>query len=210
MIYFRPAWTPSVASVNGKKSIASLEKIELGGLKQYVLIRSKDINNPILLFLHGGPGMPIMYLSHTFQRPLEEKFIVVHWDQRGAGKSYSQNIPTQTINVEQFISDAFQLIDTLCKRYHQQKIYLVGHSWGTYISSIIVQRHPELFYAYISVGQVVDGEAASKIQKEFLLSEARKINDTTLIRKLNENYFSSYESNIFKCRIHHIMVIIFC
>lgn len=198
IIYFRPAWTPSIASNKGKNSVASLERIELGNYKQCVLIRSQNINNPILLFIHGGPGMPLMYLSHTFQRPLEKKFTVVQWDQRGAGKSYSKNIPTQTINVEQYLSDALQLIDTLCTRYHQKKIYLAGHSWGTYLSSILVQRHPELFYAYISIGQVVDGAAATKIQKEFLLSEARKANDATLIRKLNENNFSSYESNIFK------------
>src|ERR1017187_8175769 len=114
IISFRPAWTPSITSVNGKKSIASLEKIELGNLKQYVLIRSIDINNPILLFIHGGPGMPLMYLSHSFQRPLEKRFTVVQWDQRGAGKSYDPAaIPTETINVEQYIADAIQLIDTL-------------------------------------------------------------------------------------------------
>jgi pimeloyl-ACP methyl ester carboxylesterase len=199
IISFRPAWTPSITSVNGKKSIASLEKIELGNLKQYVLIRSIDINNPILLFIHGGPGMPLMYLSHSFQRPLEKRFTVVQWDQRGAGKSYDPAaIPTETINVEQYIADAIQLIDTLRIRYHQQKIYLVGHSWGTYLSSILVQRHPELFYAYISVGQVVDGDAAQKIQREFLLSEANKRNDTSLLTKLNQPGFTSFENYIFK------------
>ncbi len=198
IIYFRPAWTPSIASVNGKKPIASLEKIELGNFKQYVLIRSTDINNPILLFIHGGPGMPLMYLSHSFQRPLEKIFTVVQWDQRGAGKSYDPNIPKGSINVEQYIADAIQLIDTLRTRYHQQKIFLVGHSWGTYLSSILVQRHPELFYAYISVGQVVDGEAAHKIQKEFLLTEATKRNDSSLLNKLNQAGFTSYENYLFK------------
>lgn len=77
LIYFRPAWTPSIDSANGKKPVATLEKIALGNFKQYVLIRSTDIKNPILLFIHGGPGMPLMYLSHTFQRPLEKRFIVV-------------------------------------------------------------------------------------------------------------------------------------
>src|ERR1035437_10133721 len=198
IIYFRPAWTPSIASVNGKSSIASLEKIQLGNFKQSVLIRSTDINNPILLFIHGGPGMPLMYLSHAFQRPLEKRFTVVQWDQRGAGKSYDPNIPVETINVEQYIADAIQLIDTLRSRFHQQKIYLIGHSWGTYLSSILVQRHPELFYAYISVGQVVDGEAAHKIQREFLLSEALKRNDTSLIAKLKQPDFTSFENYLLK------------
>ena len=198
LIYFRPAWTPSIAAANGTKPVASLERIELGKLKQYVLTRSADVNNPILLFIHGGPGMPLMYLSHTFQRPLEQRFTVVQWDERGAGKSYSPDIDTGTINVEQYIADAIQLIDTLLTRYHQKKIFLIGHSWGTYLSSILVQRHPELFYAYISVGQVVDGEESHKIQREFLLSEATKRNDTALLSKLNQPDFTSFENYLFK------------
>jgi pimeloyl-ACP methyl ester carboxylesterase len=139
-----------------------------------------------------------MYLSHSFQRPLEKIFTVVQWDQRGAGKSYDPNIPKESINVEQYVADAIQLIDTLRMRYHQQKIFLIGHSWGTYLSSILVQRHPELFYAYISVGQVVDGEAAHKIQKEFLLAEAIKRNDTSLLSKLKQTDFTSFENYLFK------------
>jgi pimeloyl-ACP methyl ester carboxylesterase len=198
IIYFRPAWTPSITPNHNKKSVSSLERIDIGNLEQYVLIRSADTNNPILLFIHGGPGMPIMYLSHAFQRPLEKRFTVVQWDQRGAGKSYDPNIPIKSINVEQYLSDALQLIDVLCKRYHQSKIYLVGHSWGTYLCSILVQRHPELFYAYISVGQVVDGDAAVKIQREFLSAEAQKNNDTSLQNLLKESNFNSYENWIFK------------
>jgi len=198
IIYFRPAWTPSIAAAKGKRSVASLKTIELGKIKQYVLIRSNDINNPILLFIHGGPGMPLMYLSHTFQRPLEQKFIVVQWDQRGAGKSYDPTIPTASINVEQYLADAVQLIDTLLTRYHQKKIFLAGHSWGTYLSSLLVQRHPELFYAYISIGQVVDGDMARKIQKAFLSSEATKRNDTALLNKLRQPDFSSFENYLFK------------
>jgi pimeloyl-ACP methyl ester carboxylesterase len=196
-IVLRPAWTPHIFSKGGSKPIASLEKITLGNFKQSVLIRSRDINNPILLFIHGGPGMPLMYLSHSFQRRLEERFTVVQWDQRGAGKSYDPNIPKETINVEQYLSDAIQLIDTLCTRYQKQKIYILGHSWGTYLSSILVQRHPELFYAYISVGQVVDSEAAHLLQRDFLQRNARKTHDTLLISKLTDLNFSNYEKWLF-------------
>lgn len=198
IIYFRPSWTPSIASTNGKISIASIEKIELGKLKQSVLIRSTDANNPILLFIHGGPGMPLMYLSHTFQRPLEKSFTVVQWDQRGAGKSYDPSIPIETINVEQYIADALQLIDTLRMRYHKKKIFLAAHSWGTYLGSILVKRHPELINAYISIGQIVDGDAAHKIQKDFLLTEALKRNDTSLLTKLKRSDFTSFENYLFK------------
>jgi pimeloyl-ACP methyl ester carboxylesterase len=197
-IFLRPAWTPSISPEKGKTSVASLEKIELGKLKQSVLIRSRDITNPILLFIHGGPGMPIMYLSYAFQRELENKFTVVQWDQRGAGKSYDPKIPTETINVEQYISDAHQLIDTLLRRYHQQKIYLIGHSWGTYLGSILVQRYPELFYAYVSMGQVVDSDSSRMIQRDFLSFEAHKRNDALLISKLKDPDFLFYEKWLFK------------
>jgi len=198
VVSFRPAWTPSIASVDHRTPVASLEKIKLGNIKQYVLIRSEDVHNPILLFVHGGPGMPLMYLAYKFQRPLEKEFTVVQWDQRGSGKSYDPTIPTESINVEQYIADALQLIDTLRTRYHQPKIFIIGHSWGTYLSSIIVQRHPELFYAYISIGQVVDGDAAHKVQRDFLSSEARKRNDTSLLKKLGRPDFASFEDELFK------------
>jgi len=197
-IYLRPAWTPRIKSEKNKLAVSSLEKIELGNLKQSVLIRTKNINNPIILFLHGGPGMPLMYLSYKFQRPLENHFTVVQWDQRGAGKSYDPEIPIQSINVEQYISDARQLIDTLRNRYHQKKIFIVGHSWGTYLASILVTRYPDLFYAYISVGQVVDDEKEKKIQREFLWTEAKINNDTALISRLENPGFKSYESWLFK------------
>ncbi len=198
IIYFRPAWTPRIKSEKDEHSVASLEKITIGNLKQTVLIRTKNINNPIILFIHGGPGMPLMYLSYKFQRPLESYFTVVQWDQRGAGKSYDPKIPIQSINVEQYISDAQQLIDTLRNRYHQQKIFIVGHSWGTYLASILATRYPELFYAYISVGQVVDDEKEKKIQREFLWSEAKKNNDAALITNLENPDFKSFESWLFK------------
>ncbi|MDD1763371.1 MAG: hypothetical protein LUQ70_01480, partial [Methanobacteriaceae archaeon] len=82
------SYTPKIEGVN---SIASLEKIDLGGLKQTILIRGKDKNKPILLCLHGGPGMTLMPFAHITDRKLEEKFIVVHWDQRGAGKTYTKS-----------------------------------------------------------------------------------------------------------------------
>lgn len=198
IVYFRPPWTRPIYSIDGKKAIAQLEEIELGKLKQSILIRSTHTKNPILLFIHGGPGMPLMYLSHSFQRPLEERFMVVHWDQRGAGKSYSPDIPVNTIHVEQYLSDALQLIDTLRARYHQRKIFLVGHSWGTYLSSILVHRHPELFHAYISVGQVVDSKMSRTIQKQFLFAKAKQANDTSLIRKLQDTSFTNFENYLFQ------------
>lgn len=138
---------------NAPHSIASLEKLRLGGADQYILIRGMDVRNPLVLFLHGGPGMPTMYLAHAFQRLLENSFIVVQWDRRGAGKSYSGRIPAATMSVRQEISDTRELVDVLRQRFHKQKVYLVGFSYGSYLGMLAAQRFPELFHAYVGVGQ---------------------------------------------------------
>ncbi len=121
--------SPEIVDSNGNKivnSISSLEEIKLGGVNQYILIRGDNKNNTVLLFLHGGPAMPAMYLAYKFQGNSEKKFVVVQWDRRGVGKSYSSEIPKASLNPEQLISDAKELILYLRKRFSKEKIYLVG------------------------------------------------------------------------------------
>jgi pimeloyl-ACP methyl ester carboxylesterase len=166
----RPAYTPAVA---GADAIAELDRIELGGVGQSVLIRGRSRSNPILVFLHGGPGMPMMYLAHRFQRPLEERFIVVQWDRRGAGKSYDPKIPIGTMSVSQEISDTRDLVNYLRNRFHRQDVYLVAHSYGTYLGLLVVQRYPELFKAYVGIGQLACSNAKNQsFQDAWLRHEA--------------------------------------
>jgi pimeloyl-ACP methyl ester carboxylesterase len=168
--------TPSITDTNGRvlpDSIASLEQIQLGGVEQTILIRGHNTSNPVLLFLHGGPGMPAMYLSHAFQQPLEEYFVVVQWDQRGAGKSFRKDIPLENMNVEQFMSDTIELTQMLRKRFGQDKVYLVGHSWGSYLGILVVKQHPELYKAYVGMGQVSgDINQVHQIQDAFIHQQA--------------------------------------
>jgi pimeloyl-ACP methyl ester carboxylesterase len=123
-----PGRTPAI---HGRNSIASLERVRIGNVDQYILIRGNDTSLPVLLFLHGGPGMPAMYLAHAFQRDLEKDFVVVQWDRRAAGKSYREDI-TSTLTTEQLVADTVDLTNVLRARFHQNKIYLVAHSWGTW------------------------------------------------------------------------------
>ncbi|MFW9939384.1 MAG: alpha/beta fold hydrolase, partial [Candidatus Thorarchaeota archaeon] len=167
-------------------SIASMEFVKLGEIDQWILIRSHNLDNPLLLLLHGGPGSADSPLAYKFQSELEEHFIVVNYDQRGAGKSYSKKIPKESMNVEQFVSDTYNLINLLKKRFNKEKIYLVGHSWGSMLGTLLVQRYPELFYAYIGVGQVVNIIDNEIFSFQFTFKEAKKRDNKRAIKQLEK------------------------
>jgi pimeloyl-ACP methyl ester carboxylesterase len=154
-------------------SIASLEQIELGGVLQWVLIRGDSIRNPILLKLHGGPGQAEM-ATVQFNRLLEKDFIVVEWDQRGAGKSASAIEPESGMRIAQFVEDTEQLTRTLLSRFHQEKLILVGHSWGSVIGLQTVQKYPQFYRAFVSTGQIVNFSEGMRLGYDFLLKEAKR------------------------------------
>lgn len=193
-----PERTPRIKAKN-TRSISAIDYIEIGGLQQCVLLRSKSIDNPIMLFLHGGPGMPMMYMAHEFQKSLEENFFVIQWDRRGAGKTYSRNKPeVESMNVRQIIDDTYALIDTLKNRYNQDQIILVGHSFGTYLGSIMVNERPDLFKAYVSIGQVVDDEKSRYLQEKFVREEATNNGRKDIILALDESIKPNLENWLFE------------
>jgi pimeloyl-ACP methyl ester carboxylesterase len=130
--------------------IASLEKVRLGGVDQWIQIRGEDRAKPILLFLHSGPGFPEMPFAHV-NAALEKDFVVVQWDQRGAGKSYAPSIPESSMTIEQFVSDAHELVALLLERFGRSKLILIAHSWGSIIGALTVAKYPEQFEAYVGI-----------------------------------------------------------
>lgn len=183
--------TPPITDSSGivlPKSVATLERLSLGGADQYVLIRGHNRNNPILLFLHGGPGMPSMYLAHAFQRALEQDFVVVHWDRRGAGKSYSALGATDRPTVRQTLEDTFELTRHLQHRFGQERIYLVGHSWGTYLGLLAVKERPEYYRAYVGMGQVAaDAARTNALRRKFVLQAADAAGDSAVVSRILGN-----------------------
>jgi pimeloyl-ACP methyl ester carboxylesterase len=142
-----------------ERGITSLENIRLNGLKHAVLIRGKNLDNPILLHLHGLgiPSMCFAYDEYTGDTIKENKFTVVHYDQRGFGKTYRHGgHRKKMLNNEQYVKDAEKLVSDLLIRFNKQKIYLLAESWGTVIGAKLVSRHPEWFYAYIAIPQVAN------------------------------------------------------
>ena len=135
--------------IRAPNGISSLEEIELGGVKQWIFIRGEDTNNPVLIFLHGGPGEPILGMSSSrnLDAELIKHFTVVHWDQRGAGKSYNNQLPVHSMSLGSLVEDCHALIDYTRARFDTQKVFLVGHSDGTQIGLLTAHRYPELIHA---------------------------------------------------------------
>lgn len=201
LLWIKRPRTPDIQRASGSRpanAVASLERVSLGGWPQWILIRGADRAHPILLFLHGGPGMPMMYLAHTFQRPLEEHFVCVQWDQRGAGKSFSPDIPPETLTAEQILADARDLIDLLRARFHQEKVFLAGHSWGSYLGMQLVSRHPDRIKGYIGIGQVVDEARSQEIAAAFLRRKAIEAGDQEALLELDTQGPAVHEKWLFK------------
>jgi len=184
----RPPWTAPIVDAAGRPlpgSIASIEQVVLGGVEQRVLIRGHSIANPVLLYLHGGPGTSELGMVRQHNLPvLEQHFTVAVWDQRGAGLSFASRRPESGMTVEQFIADTHELTLLLCRRFKQPKIFLVGHSWGSLLGVLTVQRHPELYHAYVGVGQAVDMREGERISYEWTLAQARQAGDTRSVASL--------------------------
>jgi pimeloyl-ACP methyl ester carboxylesterase len=188
--YLRPGSTAPIRAAQGTPlpgSIAVLEQLKLGGVEQSVLIRGRSVANPVLLFLHGGPGTSELGMLRVHNIPaLEAHFTVVVWDQRGAGKSYAALKPESGMNVEQLIADTHELTLLLCARFQQPKLYLVGHSWGSALGVLTVARHPELYYAFVGVGQVVNVLEGERISYEYTLAQAERAHDSKSVASLKQ------------------------
>lgn len=180
LYYKRGSRTVPIRDVSGKPlphSVAALESVELGGMRQWILVRGRDARNPLLLWLHGGPGAAQMSVAQRFNADLEEAFVVVHWDQRGAGKSNPPDFDPASMTFAQYVSDAHQLTQLLKDRFGAEKIYLLGHSWGTQVGIRLAQAYPQDYYAYIGVSQVVNAAAAQQIGYTWLEEKLQQRGD---------------------------------
>lgn len=148
-------------------------RILLGGVEQAVHVWGTREENPAVLFLHGGPGVPNRHGMAKNHMDLTDDFTIVAWDQRGTGGSYFGCDP-ETLTLDQLISDCAELLQWLCKTLNKKKIFLLGASWGTELGTFVCQRHPELVAGYIGYGQVVNGIENENVSYAFALEEAKK------------------------------------
>lgn len=196
VVVAQPASTDAIVDANGDEvvgSVAELTTVEANGHDLALMIRGHSTDNPVLLFLAGGPGGSEMGSMRNHLPRLEEHFTVVTLDQRGAGKSYPELDPTDTITPEGYLDDTIVVTDYLRERFDQDRIYLLGQSWGTTLGIWAIQQRPELYRAYVGTGQMVSQLASDRILYEDTLAWARENGDSGLVDELESNGPPPYE-----------------
>ncbi|MDD4157125.1 MAG: alpha/beta hydrolase [Candidatus Cloacimonetes bacterium] len=164
------------------------EKVELCGFKQTIHIVSKDANKPVLLFLHGGPGISNRHSVVASSKDLLDCFTVVAWDQRGTAGSF-KGCKKETLTVDQLIEDANALVAYLCRKFNKEKIFTIGGSWGSLLGTALLKKHPERIAAFVGFGQFVDGPKNELLSWQYCVNEATKANDQKsldILRKISE------------------------
>jgi pimeloyl-ACP methyl ester carboxylesterase len=177
-------------------SISEKTFIKLGGVKQGMFIKSRNINNPVLLYVHGGPAFPNYFLIDKFKPGLEDYFTVCYWEQRGGGLSYTSEVTLESMNFNQLASDAIDVTNYLRKRFGKEKIYVMAHSGGTPIALLAVSREPALFYAYIGMGQITNQAESEKIAYKYMLEQYVANGNQKSIDELKKYPVLEADSNI--------------
>lgn len=170
---------------NGKPLQGSISEkifVNINGVLQGMIIKSKDLRNPVLLYVHGG--MPDYFLSQKYPTGLEDHFTIVWWEQRGSGLSFIPDATPKAITSEQLISDTLELTNYLRHRFNKEQIYLMGHSGGTYIGIQAAAQAPELFYAYIGIAQMSNQLESERLAYEYMLQKFSENGNTKMVRKL--------------------------
>jgi len=190
LLYFvLRSYTPAIKDKQGRimpNSIASIEQVEINDTRQWIVMRGENKDNPILLWLDGGPGGTEIGFTRYYLSGLEKSFVFVNWDQRGTGKSFNAVKDKRDLKVEDYVTDIIQLTEYLRARFKQEKIYLVGHSWGSIIGLMAIERRPDLFYAYIGTGQQVNADENDIISYHVIMENARKAGDMNTVERLSE------------------------
>ena len=196
--FLSPQKTNPFLNANGEvleNSIAEIRDVTLNGVSQRILIRGVDVNNPVLLHLHGGPGGADQAIVRSNSKTLEDIFTVVYWDQRGAGASYSSSVAADDLSLDQIVADGVVLSETLRQEFKKDKIYLQGHSWGTLVGVHMIAKAPDLYHAYFGIGQIAHSKRAELLSFSYTMNAAKIANDKKTMNKLAELGSPPYEND---------------
>lgn len=166
-------------------SIAVMETVSIGGIPQQVWFRGIDTSNPALLILHGGPGVSEAALYRSFNSKLEQHFLVVNWEQRGTGRSFHSDIPPDSMTIAQFLRDLDEVVELIQKRFHKEKVVLLGESWGSALGTMYAFQHPEKIATYVGIGQVANMPQGERLSYDYALNQAMARRNKKAIQELN-------------------------
>lgn len=166
------------------KGIDVKEAIDIGGIKQWISINSANSSNPVMLFLHGGPGNSAMGYASKFTGELQKNFVVVLWDQRESGKTAELNASDKPLSVALIESDAIEVVNYLRRRFSKDKIYVMGHSWGGFLALKIAADHPELLRACLAVSPMVNQLESERLSLQWMLDKAKRENNQEALKEL--------------------------
>jgi pimeloyl-ACP methyl ester carboxylesterase len=181
---FRQHQVSAAMTIQAPNGIDERRFVRIGGVEQWITIRGQNRSNPAILLLHGGPGAALSVAPLHFL-PWEHEFTVIQWDQRGAGKSYTGVKATPSI--DRMVQDALEVTEYVRARLHQDKIILLGHSWGTVLGVRLAKAHPELFRAYVGTGQIVNAQMNEVVAYAGVLAKARSRSDNDGIAALEKS-----------------------
>lgn len=202
LIIFLAICSPALA-LKGR-TIDQLESINISGSRQWLLCRGENSDKPVVLFVHGGPGSPLMFFSRGFDGPFLKDFIVVHWDQRHSGKSFDRAKSVSDFSAEQIAKDGISVIEHLKQKFGKSKILLVGHSWGSIVGAAMVESKPSDFLAYISVGTVANMAEGDALKYAFLKHQAKLSGneaEKASVEKLGLPPWKSFEQLVIQSRL---------
>ena len=193
---FRQHQTAQLLEIHAPDGIEEAGFVRIGGVDQWVQVRGENRNNPVILFLHGGPGFTAIPYFQKSMRSWERDFTIVHWDQRGAGKSYARNGRSNQPrpNLDQMVSDGIEVAEYARTHLHKPKTILIGYSWGSVLGLEMARARPDLFYAFVGTGQVMDTAASELAGYSWVLARARAAKDQESIDTLLEIGSPPYKS----------------
>lgn len=178
--------------INTENGIQESTYIDIDGMKQYIQIRGENTENPVMIFIHGGPASPMGYVSAYYQRELESELTIINYDQRGCGRTYYANDCNANANIDLLVHDLNAIVEYVKKRFGKDNVIIAGHSWGTVIGSIYVQRYPENVSCYIGISQITNlyenklNAARTALQKDEIKGTGDEQNLTELIKRMSQ------------------------